>query len=295
MSGDMSDLDRFTEFLVHAAASCNAPPPTPREEMWALIQTSIGSDDRDACDVREDGDLAGAAADYHAPPVTPHEDMWNRIDPAWELRRTAPVEAREAGLDELPETPWGDLGDPGRRSMAARWGAVIGIAASLVVGIVLGRTVLVPTESAPIVAAVDTTDESGAQLPSVASTTRASSRWHVAVRLATAKHLGQAETLLTSFRADAGGTGDDLTIATAGWARELLGETRLLLDLPVERASREVELLEELELVLAQIARLGPDAPAFERDIVADGLERQGTIARLRAASPPGVRASIGA
>jgi hypothetical protein len=112
--------------------------------------------------------------------------------------------------------------------------------------------------------------------------------------LATVRHLGQAETLLTSFRADGGEGGDDLTLATSGWARELLGETRLLLDLPLERAPREVELLEDLELVLAQIARLGPDGPAFERDMVADGLERLGTIARLRAASPPGVRTSIG-
>ena len=46
----------------------------------------------------------------------------------------------------------------------------------------------------------------------------------------------------------------------------------------VERPARERALLEDIELVLAQMARLGPDVPDFERDLAYEGLERLGSV-----------------
>ncbi|MDX1394120.1 MAG: hypothetical protein R3195_07010 [Gemmatimonadota bacterium] len=354
----MSDFDRFVAFIRRVAGETyNAPPETPRDALWERVAGALDArtDEADGSSepLASDDDLVAAAAEYHAPPVTPHDEMWERVEAAWEMRRAAPVEARQAGLDPLPEPQWDADGVVARRRTLARWGTAVAIAASLVFGVALGRTSLAPAgDTGPVVAANDgevgpadatrasaedrdssepalLVPEAGDALASgpletaVAAagseevdgappiavalageprvddetvpprpTRSGPTRGNVAVRLATARHLGQAETLLTSFRAGDAETGGASDMSS--WAREMLGETRLLLDLPVDRPPRELALLEELELVLAQIAQLGPDAPTFEREIVADGLAQQGTIARLRAAAPPGSGASIG-
>lgn len=326
----MSDMDRFTEFLLRAGAAYHAPPETPREAMWASIERGLAeSDAGDAGDP-----LIAAAATYHEPPVAPADDMWGRIEAAWALRSGAPEGARDAGLDELAPVPWSPgAGEraPTREGRLRRWTVGFAVAASLAIGIAIGRSSMdEPGATGPQVAADDATlgavagttaaanpaaedpvsagdtaaeplesglrlatDEPGTSGPPVAGETagatpdasspRRSSR-DVAMRVATAQHMGRAETLLMAFRA--GSEGEDDTAGLAQWAGRLLGETRLLLDSSDSRPDRQRALLEELELVLAQIAGLSPDAPDFERGLIADGIERQGTIARLRAASP---------
>jgi len=100
---------------------------------------------------------------------------------------------------------------------------------------------------------------------------------------ATVQHMGRAATLLTAFRTDrrTPASREDL----AGWARELLVETRMFLGLADSASPVEEELLEDLELVLIQIAGLGPGAPDFEWDLARESMERQGTLMRLRAVS----------
>ena len=348
----MTDMERFTEFLLREAARYHEPSRPPRRRMWVAIEDALRSATSSQSPAGDQDDLTVASERYHVPPVTPHDAMWTRIESAWEMRRSAPERARHAGLDELPmPLAAEDSGSGGRR--LTRWASGIAIAASLVIGIAIGRGTVPavdgplavddgragasPGESVgqspsdplagdgevfavgPLEAAGATDEASLASDPSpstgvIAPTTPppttlavadaptasptsadrspgAPTRWNVAVRLATAKHLGQAETLLTSFRADEPA---EEAVPISGWARDLLGETRLLLDLPVDRSPAERALLEELELVLAQIAGLRPDAPGFERDLIAEGLVREGTIARLRAAAPPGAGATIG-
>lgn len=320
----MSDFERFTEFLLRASASYHAPPETPAEAMWAQVEAALETDPR------QDLDPIEAAADaYHAPPIAPAEEMWERIEAAWSLRRTAPLGAREAGLDTL-EPAFAPEPTPSRRPDRRAVGLWIGglAAASLVIGIAIGRGTAPATGPAPRVASgtpqieapatgesdpgpavrpePDAPLETGAAFadadpeapgrtppeagetgtptgPGDAGTAARPNRRGAVARYATAEHLGRAETLLTAFRTD---EGPALQGEMAGWARELLGETRLLLDMPVERAERETALLRELELVLAQIARLGPEDPAFERELIEEGIERQGTITRLRTAMP---------
>ncbi len=98
-----------------------------------------------------------------------------------------------------------------------------------------------------------------------------------------AGHLDRAHTLLVAFRTDIGT--DESQQDLARWARELLVETRARLATPAAEGQRERALLQDLELVLVQIARLGPDAPDFERELAREGVERQGTLMRLRSAS----------
>lgn len=265
----MSDFDRFTDFLLEASASYHAPPETPRDAIWASIESSMGGGGESAEPAESEAAFVAAAASYHEPPVTPHEEMWGRIGPAWELRRSAGVQVREP--------------DHARRRVVMRWVTGLAIAASLVIAVAMGRNPDGRKAAGPNAAGSFTAR--GAQV--AAATPQAAPRGReVAVRYATAKHLGRVETLLASFRADAARA--EAAVEVSGWARALLGETRLLLDTPVERAPRESALLRELELVLAQIATLTPESPGFERDLVVAAIARQGTISRLRAAASPG-------
>ncbi|MXW66902.1 MAG: hypothetical protein F4Z72_07895 [Gemmatimonadales bacterium] len=97
------------------------------------------------------------------------------------------------------------------------------------------------------------------------------------------RHLDRTQALLVAFRTDIGT--DESQRDLARWAREFLVETRSLLSTPAAEGQRERALLQDLELVLVQIARLGPDAPDFERDLARESVERQGTLLRLRSAS----------
>jgi len=266
----MSDIDRFTRFLLEAAAHYHDPPATPCEAMWASIEGGgAGTAAEEAPD--DEVALVSAAASYHTPPVTPHEDMWRRIAPAWELRRArlVPVAPPEGGGEGGVRV--------GHHRFVTRWLPAIA-AASLVVGVAIGRTSIRCPSAAPPAAA---TGPSASDEESRVATAR-----EVALRYVTVRHLGQAETLLAAFRADADES--EQVVDVSHWARELLGDTRLLIDTPGARTSRERALLEELELVLAQIAALGPESPTFERAMVANEIERQGTLARLQAVASPG-------
>jgi hypothetical protein len=114
-----------------------------------------------------------------------------------------------------------------------------------------------------------------------------------AYRLATAEHLGQSEAFLTLFRASVRGDGDErLASATA---RQLLASNRLLLDSPAGADRRTRLLLEDLELVLAEIAQLSPQASSGDRELIREGMERGGVLTRLRSVVPAGTTPTRGA
>jgi len=52
------------------------------------------------------------------------------------------------------------------------------------------------------------------------------------------------------------------------WARQLLSNTRLLLDSPVANDPQRRPLLEDLELVLVQIVQLSPGSTSQDRDLI---------------------------
>jgi hypothetical protein len=107
----------------------------------------------------------------------------------------------------------------------------------------------------------------------------------LAQRITTGDHLGRVEVFLTGFRAEAR-SGKADTVAPEE-ARRLLAATRILLDSPGGRDTRIQPLLEDLELVLAEIAQLPAEA-GEDLNLITTGLDRRGTIARLRSAVPTG-------
>lgn len=149
-----------------------------------------------------------------------------------------------------------------------RWG--IGIAALLALGIAIGRWSA--HGPGPVPAA------SVATAPGQASP--------LAYRLAAAQYLTRTEALLTGFRADT--RAGEPSGQFAAQARDLLATTRLMLDSPAANDVRLKSLLEDLELVLAQIAQLPAGADREDVQLINQGLEQRSVLLRLRTASPAG-------
>ncbi len=147
-----------------------------------------------------------------------------------------------------------------------RW--ALTAAAVLVIGIGIGRwTAHPPGANAPVVASAD------------------SVRSDVAYQVAAQQYLTRTEVLLTDFRAQsARGQLDPQFVAAA---RDLLTTTRLMLDSPAANDPRLQPLLEDLELVLAQITQL-PAEPGRknEMDWINQGLNQRSVLTRLRTATP---------
>lgn len=184
-----------------------------------------------------DDALLAAARQYHQPPEAPREAMWRAIEAA---RRTdrARVPAPRRWI------PW-----------------AIAAAAVLGTGIGIGRL------SAP----GRVPDRTGTAPVAVSAAPRAN---ETAYRLATLDHLAQSEAFLTLFRASLrAGTRERLAPATA---RQLLATNRLLLDSPAADDRKTRVLLEDLELVLAEIAQLSPRRRGATASWYARGSTRTG-------------------
>jgi hypothetical protein len=112
-------------------------------------------------------------------------------------------------------------------------------------------------------------------------------------QVATAEHLSQSEAFLTLFRTSVRqGGNEQLASATA---RQLLATNRLLLDSPAANDGKTRLLLQDLELVLAEIAQLAPQPRSRDLDLITEGLERGGVMSRLRTAVPSGPSTTQGA
>jgi hypothetical protein len=108
----------------------------------------------------------------------------------------------------------------------------------------------------------------------------------VSYQVATQRHLEDAEALLTSYSLE--GRDPRMDAQFAGWAKGLLSNTRLLLDSPAGDDPRRAKLLQDLELVLAQIVQLSPNAAATDRELIQGSIQNGHVMTRLRSAIPAG-------
>jgi hypothetical protein len=111
-------------------------------------------------------------------------------------------------------------------------------------------------------------------------------------RLAAEEHLSQSEAFLTLFRTSIEEQADH-RLASAS-ARQLLATNRLLLDSPASVDPDTRLLLEDLELILAEIAQLSPGSRDKDLQLIHDGLERGNVMPRLRTAVPAGAAPTQG-
>jgi hypothetical protein len=253
----------------------------------------------------EDERIAMAAREvYNAPPATPRDEMWSAIE--------ARLEAGAAGSDVEPAD---------RARPAGRLSWWIGVAAALVIGLGLGRLSLstgpaesqvaarpeatettlvavpdVPEGTAPDPSATepppsvrrpsegaaprDPSPEPSLAVPPDFSGPGTTRPQYVA---ATREHLNRSESFLTGVRVDLAAGSADADFGT--WARSLLSRTRLLLASPAGRDPDTRRLLEDLELMLAQVIVTAATSDPAEARLLGEGLESGDLLRRMRSAT----------
>ena len=98
----------------------------------------------------------------------------------------------------------------------------------------------------------------------------------------TSQYLGQTAALLIALPSEVrAGRANGQFLTRAG---ELLTRTRLLLDSPAANDPTMRNLLEDLELVLAQVVHLENNQSRTELDLINRALEQRDVIPRLRTA-----------
>ena len=212
---------------------------------------------------RFDDLMRDAAESYRRPPEPPLDQMWQAIER--ELA-TSTVE----GESEPTASTWAHRGSRRMRFITR----ALPIAATLIIGVAIGRG------TAGMGKASQPTD-GPAPVP-VASSARTDSGLSEPYQQATTKYLGQTAALLISLPSEVkAGRADQEFIGRAG---DLLTTTRLLLDSPAAANGAMRSLLEDLELVLAQVVRLQNDRGRTELDLINEALEQRDVLPRLRTA-----------
>jgi hypothetical protein len=225
-------------------------------------------------DDRQDDELRKLAAEYNEPPETPREAMWERIV-AERSKRTEPaVPPKEAEEKASPARvlPFRRFRPVGPFRIAA------GIAAILALGIGLGRL---------------TVHQTNLEQPRVTVAAVEPHANAAAYRLVTTEYLSQSEEFLTLFRSSVRGQRNNSLASNT--ARQLLATNRLLLDSPAANDGPTRVLLQDLELVLAEIAQLSSAPKSHDLDLITEGIEQGGVLSRLRTAVPAGGSPTRGA
>ena len=275
--------DNFEEFLKKAAQGYNVPPArTPREDMWSAIQAERaagprvvyggGSSMRESS-VRRFGSKIWLGA---APAAVLFLATGVGID-RWSASRNA-----SSSVAAVKPSQTGTIEGPSINPAPVDAGVV---ASSQTVG---GGSATSPA-GAPArkgeVPQVDLRGGDGTRVAVNGPTNNSSSA--SAYQLAAVRHLSEAEALLTSFRTRST-TDQQMDAQLGSWARDLLSNTRLLLDSPVANDPQRRPLLEDLELVLVQIVQLSPGSTPQDRELIEKTLQHDHVMTRLRTAIPAG-------
>jgi hypothetical protein len=287
--------DNFESFLQHAARDYNAPPPTPRDAMWARIEAErrARSSSTASPGVRAHRWLmfGAAIAAMLLVGIGIGYILRGRMDSRFmaEGTRTAPdSESRQlAGMGSESASVHDSGSRPGSRDAAGTSDGTTQRDRSPFAQ--EERLAVVPPESRTN---PRNTPESLSQpAPRSGGSAAAPSRESVAYATLTAEHLGRVEMLLTSYRAESERGQVDPQITS--WAGDLLGTTRLLLDSPGSSDPRLRKLLGDLEIVLTQITQLGAEhgSKKDELQLIDQSLRSHDVMTRIRGATPAGAGA----
>ena len=256
------------------------------------IVTDADLERLDAADGRAARLVADAARSYRIPPPAPVEAMWARIEAA---------HFGPAGLDAEPDA--GRLAAPavgggarddvielaarrpvvvrgvGRRRHVGRWGGpALGLAAGLLLGVGIGAGLWrqAAMSGATVAAAPAARSE--------AAIAAAAARTDPAYQTVAVEYFDQAVALLASLPSELDEGRPDARLAMQ--ARDLLSTTRLLLDSEAAGSDPQLQaLLDDLELVLAQVVRLPAGRDSTQSALINEALQTRDVLPRLRTAA----------
>jgi hypothetical protein len=282
------DDEKIGELLRRHAALYHEPPATPREALWSRIEAGR----------RKAG---GSGGDGRVIPLDPRRHRWlgalavaavlalgialGRISMRQEVERQGTAGPPVASVD----TPTDREPDTGARE-----------ASQPAVGDVAVAADTTPEAAAPSTAAQQqvaprrvtpgwAVPQQLAAAPSRPQRQPAQASPRDLYRLASQQMLGQAEALLVQYRTDV--AAERMDPAIGRWARDVLTSTRLLLDSPAAEDRGMRDLLEDLELVLAQIVQRTGQADSLDDEMIDRTIEDRDLLPRLRGAIPAGIGA----
>ncbi len=189
---------------------------------------------------------------WRVPGDPPLEPMWSAIE-------------AEVFAPELPRRRW--------------WGGwprtLLPLAATLVLGFAIGR--VAPRSARPL-----SPDSTGAERPlAAANGAPVIPASQDAPFVGVASDYLERVTALLATLAEEARQGQPLDYSR-GQARDLLSTTRLLMEAPEAKAGHLRQLLDDLELVLAQIVRLPARPPAPDVYLIEQALDQREVLPRLR-------------
>lgn len=252
--------DRFDELIRSAARDYNRPGEVPRERMWERVQAARG-----AARGRPRRTLAGATW------------LWASLGAAavltigigigrW-MERTSPERvARVATVHETEQYPArGTVEAPAARGADS--------------------TVSTEGTGAERVAVASPADDRRAPRPEArrrreGAVDPSTTAWRVAVL----DHLAGTDAMLTSFRESVRTDSGRVDPQLGAWARNLLTTTRMLQASARSDDPTMKRLLDDLELVLTQIAQYtaGDRHRPEDARLIEQAIDRHGVITRLR-------------
>jgi hypothetical protein len=211
--------------------------------------------------------MRDAAHTYRTPPVADFDEMWKEI----EARSARTEKHRGESTDEVLV-----LRPPAAGRRSPRW---LAIAATLVIGIAVGRvSATMGRTSAP----VNVARNAGPAVAAARVDSIPANAFGNSYEVETSRYLGQTAALLIALPSEVkSGRANEQFVGRAG---ELLTTTRLLIDSPASNDPQMRNLLEDLELVLAQVVRLQNTNSRTELDMINRALEQRDVLPRLRSA-----------
>lgn len=215
-------------------------------------------------DERLDELMATVKHTYRVPADPPLDSMWARIEREHFDSATA--------VDSIELSQGGRF--PMRTRGPRRWlMPAVGIAATLLLGVGIGRFTASPSATANDAATLPPATDARLQVAS-----------HVAEPLqrATSEYIDETVALLASLSRDVRTSGSPSNARFVAQATLLLGTTRLLLDSPAASDPQLRDLLDDLELVLAQVAKLRAEPRAEELTFITEAMDERAVVPRLR-------------
>ena len=260
----MSEDEKMDALLRQMTAEeYNRPPQiVPREQMWEMVVQGLGNGSA--------GNLEQGTGNRDVLPLRSRVPRWVYFAVAAVLllavgiqvgRRLGPANDQQARSDQVPPKSLGDPVRPSDSTIAA-------------VTPPNGRSDNNGTRPKPA-----SGPERNQVDPNAPDDIRANAYTVVA-----ALHLTEAEAMLTAFKGDLSQGRMDAEIAS--WGKDLLSNTRLLLDSPAARDPVRRKLFQDLELVLVQIVQLSPKSSARDRDFIKGAMSDDQVLTRLRTAIP---------
>jgi hypothetical protein len=216
--------------------------------------------------------MRDAAETYRRPPDAPLDEMWESIEASLDESGDRDQSPRGGSLSSThTRRPWP------LHVWQQQW---FRIAAALVIGVGLGRMWTARQHSkAPTGQTEVATARHDSSLAAVPNGRPSLAEPY---NQATTKYLGQTAALLIALPNEVrAGRADAQFISRAG---DLLLTTRLLLDSPASRDPAMRNLLEDLELVLAQVVTLRTERSRAELDLINQALEQRDVMPRLQSA-----------